>query len=388
MSMSTPALRPLRFAGFSLIEMLVGIAISMIGLLVMYRTTTLWDARTRATIAGGDAQVAGTLASFEIERDLKLAGMGFAKATAADMGCTVNGTDGATGTPVSFALLPIQIVDNDATGQPDELRVLYGSSPFFPNLGQFTLSSATTKKMANRNGFKPGDLAVVTDNAAGAAGSSNCALVQITDDTLPDNLTLKHEAGSYTNYYSAAASDARYNSPPATVAFGAGNMYSLGPDPRRNVWTVVGDSLRSTDTLHGTTADYAEGVVDMKVFYGYDRNGDKQIVDADWTKDPASVLIAPRPLDWRDLLAVRVSMLLRSRNFEKPATGPDAQVYLAPNPQYHAAGNVLTNFAMHDLNGLSDTNVVGSPNNWRYYRYRVYEKVIPLRNMLWGTVAP
>ncbi len=24
------------------------------------------------------------------------------------------------------------------------------------------------------------------------------------------------------------------------------------------------------------------------------------------------------------------------------------------------------------------------PNNWRYYRYRVYERVIPLRNMIWG----
>ena len=25
------------------------------------------------------------------------------------------------------------------------------------------------------------------------------------------------------------------------------------------------------------------------------------------------------------------------------------------------------------------------PNNWRYYRYRVYERVIPLRNMLWNS---
>ena len=40
------------------------------------------------------------------------------------------------------------------------------------------------------------------------------------------------------------------------------------------------------------------------------------------------------------------------------------------------------------------TNVDGSadmgagppnPNNWRYYRYRVYERVVPIRNMFWGT---
>jgi len=34
--------------------------------------------------------------------------------------------------------------------------------------------------------------------------------------------------------------------------------------------------------------------------------------------------------------------------------------------------------------GISDSNTFASPNNWRYYRYRVYEKVIPLRNMIWG----
>jgi len=382
MSMRTPSLHPKRLAGFSLIELLVGIAISMIGLLVMYKTVTLWDARTRATIAGGDAQVAGTLAAFEIERDIKLAGMGFGKASAADMGCTVNGTDGATATALSFALMPVQIIDNDAAGLPDELRVLYGNSPFSPNLAKFTLSTGSTKKMVNRNGFKTGDLAVVTDDSGGAAGSSNCALVQITDDTVADNLTLKHEAASYANYYASAASDARYNAPPATVAFTGGNMYSLGPDPRRNVWTVVGDSLHSVDTLHGTTADYAEGVVDMKVFYGYDYNGDKQITDNEWTKTP------PANADWRNLLAVRVSLLLRSRNFEKPGAGSDAQIYAAPNPQYRAASNIVASSVMSNVDGTIDNNVVGSPNNWRYYRYRVYEKVIPLRNMLWGTVAP
>jgi len=31
---------------------------------------------------------------------------------------------------------------------------------------------------------------------------------------------------------------------------------------------------------------------------------------------------------------------------------------------------------------VHDTDAV--PNNWRYYRYRVYERVIPLRNMIWG----
>lgn len=367
-----------RFAsGFTLIEMLVGIAIGMIGLLVMYKTVSLWDVRTRAAIAGGDTQVAGTLAAFEIERDIKLAGMGFGQATAPDMGCSVTGTDSASGTALNFRMLPVEIIDNDGAGLPDELHVLYGNSSFFANIAQYTLSSASSKKMVNRYDFKPGDLAVVTDNSGGVPGSSNCALVQITADTNIDNLTLDHAAGSYTNYYASAASDARYNTPAPTVAFSAGNMYSLGPDPRRNVWTVNGDSLRSVDTLHGTTSDYAEGVVDMKVFYGIDANGDQQISAAEWTKAP------PVGTDGKNILGVRLALLLRNRNFEKPGAGPDAQFYVATNPTYLGANGLVTNFAMHDLNATTDSNVVGSPNNWRSYRYRVYEKVVPLRNMLW-----
>ena len=39
---------------------------------------------------------------------------------------------------------------------------------------------------------------------------------------------------------------------------------------------------------------------------------------------------------------------------------------------------------MTDLNGTTDTNP-NDANNWRHYRYRVFERVIPLRNVIWGT---
>jgi type IV pilus assembly protein PilW len=46
-------------------------------------------------------------------------------------------------------------------------------------------------------------------------------------------------------------------------------------------------------------------------------------------------------------------------------------------------------FTMIDVNGGGADSFAGSPttadpNNWRYYRYRVYERVIPLKNMLWA----
>ena len=383
--------RRARTLGFSLIEVLVGIAIGMIGMLVMYKTVTLWNARTRATVAGGDAQIAGTLGAYALERDLKSAGMGFTQATS-DLGCTVQGNDATTGQAISFAFQPIEIVDGTATGVPDEIHVLYGSSSFTALRQIYQSSTGSSKTMTNtRNSFQPGDLAVVTDGIGGTPSGSHCALVEISSNTSPGGFILDHAAGSYTNYYAASAVAARYNNVSADVlagtVFTAGNMYSLGPDPRRNVWSVVGDTLQVTDTLHPTNAappSYAEEIVDLKAYYGIDTAPfDKQISNAEWTKTP------PATTAWSNLLAVRISLLVRSRNYVNPATtgDSDAQTYSAPNPVYTAAGGASAAFVMHDLGGTNDTNPAG-PTNWRYYRYRVYERVVPLRNMLWCNSVP
>ena len=366
--------------GFTLVEVLVGIAIGMIGLLVMYKTITLWDARTRATTAGGDAQVAGTLAMFALERDMKLAGMGFATADTWDMGCAVTGFDSVAGGPVNMRLMPVEIIDNDGTNTPDQINVLYGNSPFFPLKQEFTVSTATTKKARSRNGFKRGDLIVVTSNSGGAPGVSTCSLMQVTDYSPGDSLTLMHDTGPYTDYYASAPGVARYNAAAASWAVAAGNMYSLGPVPQYNQWQVVnGDVLRVIDGLHSVTSDVAEGVVMMKAQYGIDTDNNKQITAAEWTKTP------PGGTDWRNILAIRVALLVRSRNFSKPASGVDDQTYSAVIPTYFDGA---ASFVMRNVDGTVDTNVFGSPNNWRYYRYRLYERVIPIRNMIWGTTPP
>ena len=69
-----------RSLGLSLVEILVGVAIGLIGIVAIFQAVAVWTKHTQTTSSGGDAQVAGTLALFNIERDLKQAGHGFAKA--------------------------------------------------------------------------------------------------------------------------------------------------------------------------------------------------------------------------------------------------------------------------------------------------------------------
>jgi type IV pilus assembly protein PilW len=114
----------------------------------------------------------------------------------------------------------------------------------------------------------------------------------------------------------------------------------------------------------------------MKAQYGYDADLDNMVSAAEWTK--------ATPVDWTLVRAVRVALLVRGREFQKPRSASDAAApnYRSPVPSWSGG-----NFVMKNVDGTTDSDVIGSPNNWRYYRYRVYEKVIPLRNVIWGRGA-
>ena len=168
-----------------------------------------------------------------------------------------------------------------------------------------------------------------------------------------------------------------------------GTIYSLGPTPRRDAWAVdaTRGNLTSTELFTGAPAFVVgEGVVNMKALYGLDTNADR-IVDR-WTN------VAPTtPALWAQVRSVRVAMLVRSRQFERtadqsasgvptgvtlnvPTWSGDSLLPAVPNSAF-----VMTNAdGSADSFGPNDPN----PNNWRFYRYRVYEKEIPLRNVIWG----
>ena len=370
-----PIGRPQR--GLSLVELLVGIAIGIIGVLAIFQTVAVWSKHTSVTSAGGDAQVAGTLALFSIERDLKQAGHGFGTAASAVMGCDVQASGPVPTRAFSFPLTPVAIAAG-ASGAPDEISILYGNSSFFVDTETFNFSTPTTKKLARRNGFKPGDLVVIAGNGGASAASATCRLVEITADNNVDGLTVDHAAGTYTSYYAAASGPSRFNNAAGTGAlYTAGTLYDLGPQPARNTWKILNNRalVRSELIASAPDAEIGEGVVNLKAQYGIDGDGDRQISAAEWS--------ASAPADWTNVLAIRVAVLVRSRQFERngdpAASAPVAVTASAPT---WAGGT----FDMRNIDGTADTfgPTTPDPNNWRYYRYRVYERVIPFRNRLWN----
>jgi type IV pilus assembly protein PilW len=367
---------PRAAAGFSLIELMISVVIGLLGVLVIFQILSVWDTNKRTATAGGDAQISGNLAIFNLDRDLKLAGFGLGTVLPNIIGCNVEAID-ATGTAANFNLSPIVITQGagaaattGAGGAPDSITVLYGNSSYFVDAQRFSSATSTTKKSRGRSGLMRGDLVVVANSPV--TPPADCALVEVTDDSNTDRLTFGHAQMNYVRFSETATVASRFN--PAggtTFPFSAGYLYNLGPRPSRNVWQIrtgaAGGVLAWSNTIFATPLqDVAEGIVDLQAQYG--------LANVIPTTPPDWSSTAPAAADWPRLRAVRVAILSRSQQFEKEAVTTTAPTYF---------DNTFS-FNMTNVFGAASSNTVGDPNNWRHYRYRVYEKVVPMRNVTWG----
>ncbi len=64
-------------AGFSLVELMVGLTVGLIVILVVTQTLAIFEGQKRTTASGADAQQSGLLGLFSIEQDVRMAGAGF-----------------------------------------------------------------------------------------------------------------------------------------------------------------------------------------------------------------------------------------------------------------------------------------------------------------------
>ncbi len=395
-------------SGFSLIEVLISMVLALITFLVMFQMFESWDRSKRSTASGGGAMVTGALAMFRIERDLRLAGFGFGNAP--DLGCTVStydnarpddaaaGAVSATASNVyTFPLVALEIVN----GTTDQIVTSYGSSEGISATRFFGTSSAgaqpytaltsnsATMEIGARGGIHQGDLVVI------AQDSGACNLVEATDTSSTDRRTFSFTGGNYTHFYTGATNTApRYNDPGGLLASGAtGRVYVLGPRPQRRIWQIrdnrtlaYTNDLRWTDTTNNTTGaatadsandftDIADNIVNLQAEYGIATpSGSAAAPTCTPVNNPTWTSAAPatacQPFVW----AVRVGLLARSDQFEKAAITPTAPTW--------AGGS----FGMTNLDGSAGNTVPTNPvQDWRHYRYKVFESVIPIKNVMWGS---
>jgi type IV pilus assembly protein PilW len=380
-----------RQRGMSIVELMVGMMIALIGVVVMFQVFAVNEGVRRSTTAGSDEQTSGLLSLLLLERELRVAGYGINDSTL--LGCKMKMYD-AMRTPniQDFTLAPAR-VEKNTDDQPDKIHVIYGgvtrtagASPIFEPMD----STTAPITLPWRYGFVPSDLIAV-----GEAGS--CTVREVT--STPGSKDLAFGVGPYTNGYSNQSQSPRFNDPAGTpVAYGMAAMIAnLGPNPVRNEITVQVGQANPADNhklvvtnLLGQLASpnpVGEQIVHLKAEYGIDdgvSNGtvsrasylpDDNVIDKFTVTEPTDAQ------GWSRVRAVRVALVSRSLTPEKPLSGTACDA----TADYSTA----TTYPVRWARGPDapdgrpiDLRHPGNPD-WRCYKYRVYETTIPLRNMLW-----
>lgn len=364
--------------GMSLVELMVAALIGLIGSVVIFQVFAVFEGQKRTTTSGGDAQTNGALALFTVERDLRMAGYGINNLDF--LGCTIRGWDEQTGGGTAFTLTLVPVVikpsgaaaptdppaDPLADPDSDMIAVTYGTGELLPNPASITQnmpSPSSDFKVNNRYGFKEGDLVIA------AEPGKDCTLAQVS--TLPgtpgqtDNVI--HNSGNYTDPNSGAQVATRYNKPAGLgVSYGTnGKLFNLGALPSSNVYSVRSGQLMLQQRLSAASTAATpiyDGIVKMRAQYGKDTS-----VPADGIVDVFDDVTPTTAAGWAQVLAVRIAIVARSSQYEKGEVAPPAiTLWEASAAAPVTAGETWALTA-----------------DERHYRYKVFQTVVPIRNMIW-----
>lgn len=393
--------------GISMVELMVAMAISLIGTIIIFQVFEASEGIKRTTSSGGDAQQNGAIALYSIERDLRNAGMGFNDVPIA--GCNIVGYDSQrvpTDFPIAGAtllLVPVRISAGANAVTPDQLVIMYGSQTHSasPTTLISTMGTSTDPvRVKSLYGFRPGDLILLRETP-GAIPAKNCSIMEVT--SIDGSITgLHHAGGSYTPA-SGGSVPARFNKPgglgitygmsPQTNVYNLGNLYDTAgftlpvhttyliprsPDPTpHNVLSTISAFVVSPPSA------IADNIVHMRALYGLDDGNNNGTVTYNTVYAPGDGIVdrfvdgtvAP---DWQRVISVRVVIVARSALPEIPAAGRGAPCDTTPaEPTWSGSAWAGSPW---NFNVRLD---VSSDANWQCYRYKTFETTVTLRNWLW-----
>jgi type IV pilus assembly protein PilW len=346
---STPS--PAR-RGSTLVDVLVGLAVALVTVVVVYQAFVVLQAIRANAAASADMQASGELALLAVATPIANAGAGIALAARWLDGCSASTDIATTLRPVG-----VLIVDGGRAERPDTLFIRQSLAPFAAPVAfaDAAPAGADFRLQGHASGFAPGDRVVA------ASRTGICATTDLTGvaSTTPGIVDVAHE--------------------PVALDFPATSLLlNLGPAIRASTsrYDVASGALRSTDIGNGDAPNpLVSNVVNLKLQYGIDVDGDGALdtwtsADTGTAFSPASVLAAPWSVLQR-IQAVRVGIVVRSERLERSLTA--AQQW------------VLFDCGLDDKTacpGRLTGTIVGSSSGG--YRYRTFERIVPLRNALWN----
>lgn len=371
---SIPARARCGQGGFTLVELMVGVAVALVGMLVITGVLVVTGQQKQTTSSGADAQTAGAIASYLIERDARMAGYGLNFSPL--LNCQIHAYDEGVSPAreFTFNLVPLTITAGTAT-TPDSLTITYSTSDVgfsAPRLTQSNAGTSANYKVDNRFGFHEGNLIVVSEDGVDvspADGIDDCTLAQVTGvpGTPGQTDNIIHNSGNYTNQQGQNV-PARYNKPsglgiPYTTN---ASIYNLGDLPINKIYSIdtATNQLTVQNTMTQTSVvSIAENIVFLRAYYGKDTNDDGTVDTYDQTTPTTGT-------GWQQVIALRFALVARSHKRDAEAVSP-ASLQLWP--------------AVTTPSGTSPARTLALTDEQRHYRYKVFSTLVPLRNMIWSS---
>lgn len=391
--------------GFSLVEVMVGMVMGMIVLLVIMKAFALAEGYKRTTTAGTDSQVNGLLALRTLETEIRMAGYGITNS--GHIICPTINTYYNGAADVTNISMPVTIHNNanpdgSASAYGDSIDVLYstaeaGSAPVHITTAMPKPSNVTW--VNNVAGFNKCDLILY----ASQNGSKACSLGQVTDTpgSNPKILT-----GSGQSNYNPPGGQI----PPSWPTYGTsdivinvGNFDNKSYSVRRNGTTdefyLRVTNLRPADAGCGgsvadpnPTLDKVSNIVYMKAQYGVAPDAAlspalSQTVSC-WTSAAATDVGCaitggknwsnPDPVDVKRIKAIRYVVVARSQLKEKPSSGTTCDTTTVTSANYPVS------WADSSIGIPPTITLSGTSSDWQCYRYKAYQTIVPLINVLWS----
>lgn len=397
--------------GISMIELMIGMVVGLIVALAVTSTVSTMNLQRRTAVSGGDAQANAQLALILVDRTARMSGAGlFYNGQLICTGINIyhDGSTLANDAPI----LPVKIVDGGATGS-DAITFTYSNAvggSAAANLVDAMATEAAPITVNHQGGLRAGDLAIV-----GVPGSAvPCTLIGITAfDSTGANCNAITTA--CTNIVYAAGTTivngnvpGKWNPPDPATAFGANaQRYGfasaaplVGPAVASGMGSFVQDTYQvmcnslvsypytsagvnapacTASPLSITNASLlVSDIVQMQAQYGITASAASNVV-TNWVDATGGTWTTPNAATIPRIKAVRIVVVARSK---------EAAAGLVTAACTNAAGVASTGpCSFQDAEApvidLSATSVPAG-KTWQNYRYRVYQSVIPLRNVSWN----
>lgn len=351
--------------GFGLVEIMVALVIGLLTTLVIMQVFTAFEGQKRTTMGTADAQTSGSVALYSIARDIQMAGFGLLPVMDSPLNCDPQPTiemddDGDPGTPAveqSLDLAPVVISDGADAAESDRISVVYGTNEMGGAPSLISAIVGNTLTINNNFGCRVGDIALIVNG-------SSCAAAKVTG---PADIASLAPANKTSVVLDSTASM-------TAAGLGADAMLAcLGTWTRIDYRVNNGNLEVRTDGANWVPR--VSGIVNLQAQYGISDSPSNNTITA-WV-NPSPDWTAPTVTERNRIKAIRIAVIARNGLFEKEEVSTACSATDAPSPSGVCAwGGTEDNVA--------PTVDLSADDDWKHYRYRVFDSIIPIRNTIWA----